>query len=130
MSGLCRRQDFCNCGAGRLLVANNCGMLSVNFIYLLPELWGFFRLHSLIICFFIYIGSIAHGQAHFGRGSGPILLSNLFCRGSELSLLDCNSNALRSLSCSHSEDAGVTCEGKTDLNRTGAQCIQDIVFKE
>ena len=45
-------------------------------------------------------------------GSGPILLSNLYCTGTETSLLDCNRyNMYGTLSCNHRDDAGVICEG-------------------
>ena len=55
----------------------------------------------------------AHKRAHFGKGSGKIWLSNLFCNGRERSLLECNSTRLGNHMCGHHEDAGVTCEGKT-----------------
>jgi hypothetical protein len=45
-------------------------------------------------------------------GSGPILLSNLYCTGSEDTLLGCNRNMYGALSCTHRQDAGVECEGE------------------
>ena len=55
---------------------------------------------------------MARYNAYFGMGSGPVLLSNLYCAGTEDSLLDCNSyNVYGTLSCTHKDDAGVTCEG-------------------
>ena len=51
-------------------------------------------------------------NARFGEGSGPILLDDLHCTGSEASLLDCNrSAALYASNCEHREDAGVRCQG-------------------
>ena len=48
--------------------------------------------------------------AAFGRGSGPILLDNLQCTGTESSLLGCRHGGIGVLrSCSHYEDAGVVC---------------------
>ena len=45
-------------------------------------------------------------------GSGPILLSHLYCAGTEASLLDCNRyNTYNTLGCTHRDDAGVVCEG-------------------
>ena len=42
-----------------------------------------------------------------------IILSNLDCRGSESSLLECQVNVRnRDTHCDHSEDAGVRCGGK------------------
>ena len=52
----------------------------------------------------------AHREAHFGEGSGDILLDNLQCTGREASLLDCPHNGVYIHNCDHSEDAGVTCE--------------------
>ena len=49
---------------------------------------------------------------YFGSGSGPILLSNLYCTGSESSLLDCNQQSCYVTSCTHTNDAGVICERK------------------
>ena len=46
-------------------------------------------------------------SAYFGQGTGSILRQYLGCRGSESRLVDCSSSS--SVSCSHSEDAGVTC---------------------
>ena len=57
------------------------------------------------------LGAIARSSAHYGMGSGPILLSELYCTGSEETLLECNRNMYGTLSCTHRQDAGVTCEG-------------------
>ena len=54
--------------------------------------------------------AFAHQRAHFGRGSGGILLNNLDCDGDEESLFQCSHNGLNVHNCGHSEDAGVTCE--------------------
>ena len=42
-------------------------------------------------------------------GTGPILLDNLLCTGSELRLIDCPHNGLGNHNCRHSDDAGVRC---------------------
>uniref|UniRef100_A0A8C9WH27 SRCR domain-containing protein n=1 Tax=Scleropages formosus TaxID=113540 RepID=A0A8C9WH27_SCLFO len=53
----------------------------------------------------------AHGNAAFGSGNGPIWLNEVKCWGSELHLRDCpHSLQDHRTSCSHKEDAGVTCE--------------------
>ena len=51
-----------------------------------------------------------YGGAYFGQGSGPILLDNVTCTGSELTIAKCEHLGFNNTrSCSHSEDAGVTC---------------------
>ena len=48
-------------------------------------------------------------SAYFGQGSGQIWMSNVACRGSEANVTLCSSLGWGVHSCSHSEDAGVTC---------------------
>ena len=53
-------------------------------------------------------------NAGFGEGNGSILLDNLRCSGDEDTLLDCltdGDDVIGSHDCSHSEDAGVRCDG-------------------
>ena len=58
----------------------------------------------------IFAATEALGSAHFGRGSGEILLDEVRCTGSESRLIDCTANALGSHDCTHNEDAGVRCQ--------------------
>ena len=52
-------------------------------------------------------------QAHFGRGSGEILLDNVGCSGSESLIVKCPSYAgWRMHNCNHYEDASVICSSK------------------
>ena len=62
---------------------------------------------------FYHSGSIPFRGGQFGEGNGSILLDNLMCTGAEESLLDCTSDdgSIGSHDCTHSEDAGVRCEG-------------------
>ena len=55
------------------------------------------------------VGALGESNAIFGQGSGSIWLSNVGCNGMEERLLDCSTDAFGSHTCSHSEDAGVTC---------------------
>ncbi|XP_050959148.1 soluble scavenger receptor cysteine-rich domain-containing protein SSC5D-like, partial [Labeo rohita] len=51
-------------------------------------------------------------SAHFGQGSGPILMGYLYCRGSETALKDCISYTQNAQDCKHEHDAGVVCSEK------------------
>ena len=48
-------------------------------------------------------------EAYFGQGSGPILLDNVRCTGSESYIWDCSHNRWNDHDCDHSEDVGVEC---------------------
>ena len=49
---------------------------------------------------------------NFGRGSGPILVTNLYCSSPKFSLLECNLRYDSIQSASHYNDAGVRCQSK------------------
>nr|XP_012615819.2 macrophage scavenger receptor types I and II isoform X1 [Microcebus murinus] len=50
-----------------------------------------------------------HKAAHFGQGTGPIWLNEVFCFGRESSIEQCKIRQWGVRACTHSEDAGVTC---------------------
>ena len=52
-------------------------------------------------------GAVALSYAHFGPGTGPIHLDNVYCRGSEDSIFDCSYST--SHNCNHFADASVMC---------------------
>ena len=56
-----------------------------------------------------YTSGTAHGRAVYGRGTGPIWLDNVNCRGYESSLLNCAHGGIGRHDCSHGEDASVAC---------------------
>jgi len=51
----------------------------------------------------------AKEEAHYGRGTGPIWLDELNCRGHESSIYECLHNPIGENDCRHGEDAGVLC---------------------
>ena len=57
----------------------------------------------------MYTGT-AFRDAYFGEGTGAIVMDNVRCTGTELSLTGCSHDTTHD--CSHSEDAGVRCNGK------------------
>ena len=63
--------------------------------------------HSAFIC----TATEAPRVATFGQGTGPILLDNLMCVGTETRLFDCPHNGVGIHNCAHSEDAGAVCSG-------------------
>ena len=64
-------------------------------------------------------------SAYFGQGVGMILRQYLRCSGSESRLVDCPES---SSTCSHIEDAGVTCLPTSELSITNINDDVDIVL--
>ena len=52
---------------------------------------------------------VAFAVSEFGGGTGPILLGNVGCSGTETDLLNCSHNGDSFQNCMHSENAGVIC---------------------
>lgn len=58
-------------------------------------------------------GAYGAANAAYGQGTGPIYMNNLQCVGSEASLVDCRRIELSERTCTHSNDAGVSCLART-----------------
>nr|XP_016853394.1 PREDICTED: deleted in malignant brain tumors 1 protein [Anolis carolinensis] len=56
--------------------------------------------------------------AHFGKGNDPILINEVQCRGTEVSLYNCIYKMHRFHECRHEEDAGVVCSDLRLMNGT------------
>ena len=74
------------------------------------------KTHPPLYVISTFVGGIANSNAYFGAGSGPIYLTATSCTSNETYLLQCISDPILSGGCSHSEDAGVTCEGMKPLS--------------
>nr|XP_054763719.1 deleted in malignant brain tumors 1 protein-like [Lytechinus pictus] len=60
-------------------------------------------------------GIEAAGGAAFGKGTGPIYVDNLACRGHETSIAFCPNNGVEVHNCTHENDAGVVCSAPIRL---------------
>ncbi|XP_020669604.3 galectin-3-binding protein [Pogona vitticeps] len=58
----------------------------------------------------------AKTSAAYGEGSGPILLDDVSCVGTEMHLGQCSSPGWLNHNCGHGEDAGVVCYNNPDFN--------------
>ena len=67
-----------------------------------------FRMYSVISQ---HTDATAYLYARYGQGSGPILLDDVACTGTENALVNCTYDSSTS-DCSHYEDAGVLCQSK------------------
>ncbi|XP_061913153.1 neurotrypsin-like [Entelurus aequoreus] len=80
--------------------------------------------HAEVVCG--QLGYRGHAEVvsggTFGEGAGLILLDDVHCDGSETSLLDCRHGIWGRTDCSHGEDVGVRCRGRssTETNEVPA----------
>ncbi|CAL8303186.1 unnamed protein product [Lota lota] len=69
-----------------------------------------------VVCRQLGFGGVAKAWswAHYGQGSGPIMLDAVKCTGNELILGQCRHGDWEQHNCDHMEDAGVSCSPYTD----------------
>ena len=69
--------------------------------------------YCYVVFFFIPLGSPVRGiDSSFGSSSGPIILDNVVCTGSESNLFECSHNEILQNNCEHSEDVAVICSSE------------------
>ncbi|KAL5499890.1 hypothetical protein EMCRGX_G011357 [Ephydatia muelleri] len=73
---------------------------------------------------FSRFNAVAFSNAHFGAGTGSILLDDVICSGSESSLLDCTRASTVYCYTGHQEDAGVRCYIDTPDNNCTYGAVQ------
>ena len=73
-------------------------------------------------------GAVAYSNAYFGRGSGPYHLDDVYCSGTESSLLSCNRRySIGVHDCRPGNEAGVNC-CKCMMHITGSALVVSLLF--
>lgn len=67
-----------------------------------------------MIAYLLCTDATARCCGAFGRGTGDILLDDLGCTGTEVSLFSCPNRGIGVHNCGHSEDVGVVCQCMSD----------------
>ncbi len=90
-----------------------------------------FRYYTLKSGIFLFgLDPVAFVSAHFGQGTGSIVLDGVGCTGTEDRLNDCAKASTVTCSNGHSEDAGVRCqvEGKFSRSYVLANTHQWVIY--
>jgi len=73
---------------------------------------GFNDAAARVVCYSLGYGRIGRSAGNrYGAGNGTIWLDELRCNGRETSIADCSHRGWGNHSCSHSQDASVSCPG-------------------
>lgn len=67
-----------------------------------------YTMYMHVYCCSVFAGATPFSFATFGQGTGPILMTNLGCRGTEGFLVNCSFSTNTQFD-THAEDAGVRC---------------------
>ncbi|XP_068961008.1 neurotrypsin isoform X3 [Petaurus breviceps papuanus] len=72
-----------------------------------------------VVCRQLGLSGVAKAwpRAHFGQGSGSVMLDEISCSGKETAFLQCSSGKWGEHDCSHQEDVHITCHPDNDVNR-------------
>ena len=70
---------------------------------------------AMVVCRMLGYSSVLAAHVKYGEGSGTVWMSSMGCTGSESSISECPHIGWGETSCSHSQDAGVTCGSKCHL---------------
>ena len=78
-----------------------------------------------MLSLYLVAGASAFSFAFFGQGTGPILMDNVQCTGTESRLFDCTH--LTTHNCIHAEDAGARCQGcrTGDVRLVGGSSVSE-----
>ena len=83
--------------------------------------WG--TTDASVVCRQLGFSATGATTASFGEGTGPILLDEVRCTGTESRLADCPANAIGTHNCGHHEDAGVRCTGMLFISLWRGVCL-------
>ena len=67
------------------------------------------KLNHIGYVMFFCLDAASYSNAYFGQSGGPVHITNVECFGNESGLLNCSYSNI--VTCSHSDDAGVLCQG-------------------
>ena len=62
----------------------------------------------------MYIEPTIYHSSHYGDGNGPIVYSNVDCKGWEDGIIDCTTDNYLYFTCSQGHAAGVMCNGDSN----------------